>query len=72
MSLQDPDAPLASPQPFPNSDNRQSVMAPVINVLDQWGAETPFALPEEEGVNVLAVSLPQSHVCKCVWIRAEW
>lgn len=29
-------------------------MAPVINMLDQWGAETPFALPE---VNVLAVSL---------------
>jgi hypothetical protein len=31
-------------------------MAPVMNVLNQWGAETPFTLPEEDGVNVLAVS----------------
>ena len=34
-------------------------MAPVINVLNQWGAETPFTLPEENGVNVLAVSHKQ-------------
>ena len=29
-----------------------------MSMLDKWGAETPFALPEEDGVNVLAVSPP--------------
>ena len=51
---QDDDYPVSSPGPVQNEDNNKSnTMAPVINVLNQWGAEAPF---EEEGVNVLAVN----------------
>ena len=34
-------------------------MAPVINELNKWDTETPFTLPEGDGVNVLAVSQQQ-------------
>ena len=54
FSSQKPDDALSSPSPLQNSDSKQHTMT---NMLDQWGAETPFILPEDKGINVLTVSL---------------
>ena len=51
--FQDCNDPVSSPRPLQNSANESNVMTPVINMLNQWETE---ALPEEDGVNLLAVS----------------
>ena len=42
-------------------------MAPVMDILDKWGMETPFAEDDVVGTSVLAVSTSVCEVvCRCV------
>ncbi len=45
-------------------------MAPVMDILDKWGMETPFAEDDVVGTSVLAVSycVCMVCVCGCVWV----
>ncbi len=41
-------------------------MAPVMDILDKWGMETPFAEDDVVGTSVLAVSTSVCEVWVCV------
>ena len=43
-------------------------MAPVLNMLDSWGAETPFAQISESAVGGSVLAVRNMYVCVCVCV----